>query len=442
MSFHSTFTTLLLTFSLASARSLNIPGGKLSTRQGQGQCVSEAGQPDWYNRNLNTVRAIYDLTVYPNNIPILMAGGQAVPPGLFAEHATGRVSPVGDFEDFEDSIEYFFALAPTPFTNNASTAFYDSQVVDFVSGCADVAASLVYFRTGSVDPLTGQLDQSRPVSTLSQVAFWRFDQSGAVEKYQAWVPNLQAWTRASSGIDYTSTQVQTGAAAALCPVIQQRCTGADQQFSTVQDCTQQLSAKPFGNFDEAWGDNIACRTIHIILTMVRPDVHCPHVGPSGGGKCVDVDYSTDYFDDERLFRSPLGSVFTCSGPLQPDNQVGAGPGAAQILQGLAQAAASGMLPGMPGMVGAGGAVGGAAGAAPGVGGTASGATGQQQQQQQQQSGSAANAAAQAAPHSGAGMAPRPQAFGQGATPAGAGERDAAAHPKGYGAEPPSYAKGS
>lgn len=94
--------------------------------------------------------------------------------------------------------------------------------------------------------------------------------------------------------------------------------------------------------------------------MVRPDVHCPHVGPTGGGKCVDIDYSTDYFDDERLFKAPLGSVFTCSGPLQPDNQVGAGPGAAQIFQGLAQAAQSGMLPGMPGMVGAGGAVGGAA----------------------------------------------------------------------------------
>lgn len=96
---------LLASATARSLGSLDSANAKLSTRQGHGQCVSEAGQPDWYNRNLNTVRAIYDMTVYPNNIPILLGGGKAVPPGLFAEHATERVSPVGDFEDFEDSIE-------------------------------------------------------------------------------------------------------------------------------------------------------------------------------------------------------------------------------------------------------------------------------------------------------------------------------------------------
>lgn len=268
-------------------------------------------------------------------------------------------------------------------------------------------------------------------------------------------------------------QVQAAAAQGLCPVIQQRCTGKDQQYSSVEDCAAQLGAKPFGNFDEAWGDNIACRTIHIILTMVRPDVHCPHVGPTGGGKCVDIDYSTDYFDDERLFKGPLGSVFTCSGPLQPDNQVGAGPGAAQILQGLAQQAASGQLPGMPGMPGAGGAVGAAAGAMPsGMGGqqgecpesgtaanpaaqSAADATNGHQMSggacppnASGHSGTPANPAAQAAAdamangaHTGGGMAPHPQAFGEGATPAAASERNPAPGPKAYGAqEPPHYQK--
>lgn len=184
-----------------------------------------------------------------------------------------------------------------------------------------------------------------------QVAFWRFDDAGAVLDYQAWVPNLQAWTLASSGIDYSNMTIQEGAAQKLCPVIQQRCTGKDQQYSSVEDCGKQLAEKPFGNFDEAWGDNIACRTIHLILTMVRPDIHCPHVGPTGGGKCVNIDYSVDYFDDANLYKSPLGSVFTCSGPLQPDNQFGPGPDAAKILQGLAASQGKGAPPG--GSVGAG-----------------------------------------------------------------------------------------
>lgn len=64
---------------------------------------------------------------------------------------------------------YFFALAPAPQTNPAATAFIDAQVVDFVSACPNVAASLVYFRSASVSGENGTIDESKPKSTLSQV---------------------------------------------------------------------------------------------------------------------------------------------------------------------------------------------------------------------------------------------------------------------------------
>jgi hypothetical protein len=69
-----------------------------------------------------------------------------------------------------------------------------------------------------------------------------------------------------------------------------------------------------------WGDNVVCREIHLILTHVRPEIHCPHVGPEGGNKvggykCVNIDYSREYFDDAELFGAPEGDVFTCNGPL-------------------------------------------------------------------------------------------------------------------------------
>jgi hypothetical protein len=67
--------------------------------------------------------SIYNLTIYPDQLPILEQGAAAgVPPGLFNENATGRVDPVGKFTGFEDSIEYFFALAPVPQGNSASVA--------------------------------------------------------------------------------------------------------------------------------------------------------------------------------------------------------------------------------------------------------------------------------------------------------------------------------
>lgn len=46
---------------------------------------------------------------------------------------------------------------------------------------------------------------------------------------------------------------------------------------------------------------------------MNPVEHCPHVGPTGGGKCVDESYNQGYFDDELLFGRPKGKVFVCDG---------------------------------------------------------------------------------------------------------------------------------
>jgi hypothetical protein len=35
------------------------------------------------------------------------------------------------------------------------------------------------------------------------------------------------------------------------------------------------------------------------------------VGPTGGGKCVDVTYPDDYFNDESLYGDPVGKTFMC-----------------------------------------------------------------------------------------------------------------------------------
>ncbi|KAL1304697.1 hypothetical protein AAFC00_003648 [Neodothiora populina] len=273
---------------------------------------------DYAARNLDTISKIYNLTVYPNNLPIVQHGAAAVPPGLFNVNATGRVTPLGNFTGFDDSVEYFFALAPLPQANGAGVGFYEAEVVEFTSGCPEVAASVVYLRSGQVNQTTGAFIASPFTTTLKQVAFWNFDEDGLVLKYDAWIPNLQAYTRVGTGVDFSNVTVQQGAATGLCPVIQQRCTESNQQYSDVATCIEELDAKPFGNFDEAWGDNLACRTIHLILTQVRPEVHCPHVGPNGGNgpdnyKCVDIDYSVLYFNDPQLFGQPEGQPFTCHG---------------------------------------------------------------------------------------------------------------------------------
>lgn len=51
----------------------------------------------------------------------------------------------------------------------------------------------------------------------------------------------------------------------------------------------------------------------VLHADVSRQAHCPHVGPTGGGKCVDVTYNDVYIDDDQaLFGS--GDPFIC-----PDN---------------------------------------------------------------------------------------------------------------------------
>lgn len=68
----------------------------------------------YQKRNFDTVSKIYNLTVYPSNLAFIANGSASVPSGLFAANATGRITPVGNFSGFDDSTEYFFALAPIP----------------------------------------------------------------------------------------------------------------------------------------------------------------------------------------------------------------------------------------------------------------------------------------------------------------------------------------
>jgi hypothetical protein len=45
---------------------------------------------------------------------------------------------------------------------------------------------------------------------------------------------------------------------------------------SASQCITELSAKPFGDYDEVWGDNIVCRAVHVILSIVNPDVGPSH----------------------------------------------------------------------------------------------------------------------------------------------------------------------
>jgi hypothetical protein len=119
------------------------------------------------------------------------------------------------------------ALVPSP---PSWAVFSKATVVEFSSGCPEVAASVAWLET-RVDN-KNLTNDGEVLSTLKQVAFWRFDDDGAVTSYDAWIPNLADWDFLSEGHQNISNPaVQAANINGLCPIIQQRCVGANQQYT-------------------------------------------------------------------------------------------------------------------------------------------------------------------------------------------------------------------
>ena len=117
-------------------------------------------------RNLNTITALYNRTVYPTNLEFIVNGSSSVPKGLFNANVSGRITPIGNFTGFQDSVEYFFALAPIP-QPPLYYGFSKIQIVEFSSQCPSVAASVVYFTESVINP--GAANDGQTIATLKQV---------------------------------------------------------------------------------------------------------------------------------------------------------------------------------------------------------------------------------------------------------------------------------
>lgn len=74
-----------------------------------------------------------------------------------------------------------------------------------------------------------------------------------------------------------------------CDAEQTYCNGTSNQNTNSASCyrflTQEIS---FGTAYEVVGYTLLRETLHQHMVLLRPDVHCPHIGPGGGGICVSM----------------------------------------------------------------------------------------------------------------------------------------------------------
>ena len=81
----------------------------------------------------------------------------------------------------------------------------------------------------------------------------------------------------------------TGAIAqSICTTASQSCKGDNVQYTNNDDCLNFLTKQiRFGQAYELGRNTLLCRSVHQNMVPLRPEVHCPHIGKTGGGMCAD-----------------------------------------------------------------------------------------------------------------------------------------------------------
>ena len=93
------------------------------------------------------------------------------------------------------------------------------------------------------------------------------------------------------GPNQASQNIALHLAHSVCNTAITHCNGTtNTQYDSLPACIALLTDQTkvrFGKSYELGANTLLCRMVHQNMVPLRPDVHCPHIGPSGGGMCVD-----------------------------------------------------------------------------------------------------------------------------------------------------------
>eukprot|EP00188_Purpureofilum_apyrenoidigerum_P001473 Plantae.Rhodophyta-Purpureofilum_apyrenoidigerum.ctg18088.p1 GENE.Plantae.Rhodophyta-Purpureofilum_apyrenoidigerum.ctg18088~~Plantae.Rhodophyta-Purpureofilum_apyrenoidigerum.ctg18088.p1 ORF type:complete len:280 (-),score=26.90 Plantae.Rhodophyta-Purpureofilum_apyrenoidigerum.ctg18088:304-1143(-) len=262
---------VLLTLCVAATISMTSATRMKSKYKRMQWCKSLTAMNRYEKANIKAVRSALSKIVYPLSKKVALESlTQGIVPPEWSPKVFGRVNPVGTFNDFPSSVEYFYGLA-----NPVVGPDVNSRVTNITFQSVVAQGDQVTVRLSvEVTPFDSGVSRD-----LVIFGIYFMDKQSQIRAYDANLLNLQ----------YFTGSVSTDAAP-LCAVIQSLCTGENQQFPSTAKCVQYLSSIPVGTFDRASSNTFVCRIIHTKLIALRPAIHCPHVGPTGGGKCVDVPY--------------------------------------------------------------------------------------------------------------------------------------------------------
>ncbi|OJD31885.1 uncharacterized protein BKCO1_4300067 [Diplodia corticola] len=258
----------------------------LSTRQGYVSPVTRANF---------TLDELYKLQVrfWDNFVYNNTAQAASINSTLLAPDVLGRVDVTRGFDGQELNTEYLFGLFANLANQNSTSSTLLGVPVSYdiihFAGTQDIssAATIVFFKNAIFGTFPVEIDSW--ITWNEQGQIWQYDAT-----YRWFANLLDATIEAAAGAKNTTYDATVAAladslATSICNTAQAHCTTPEtRQYADFDECHATLTRdKPFGKPYELGGDTLLCRMVHENMVPLRPEVHCPHIGPGGGGMCVD-----------------------------------------------------------------------------------------------------------------------------------------------------------
>ncbi|KAJ6016818.1 hypothetical protein N7451_000197 [Penicillium sp. IBT 35674x] len=256
-----------------------------------------------YNQLWNLEKTFWDAFLYPAN-KVQIQGNAST---IFASDVQGRVDITRTFDGDELNREYIFGLFADPTAVSLVGIPIDYSITQFSANDNIASATTVVTFNATTFGVT------IPVT----IDTWmEFDKDGKIAQYDAvfrWFDYLLNYLLESTATKYNTTSagavsiVTDVLAKDICKTHDAYCTGDNQQYPVDGvSCYDYLTQKiRFGQSYELGRNTLLCREVHDHMVQYRPDVHCAHIGPTGGGYCVDdMSYTQTvlqrYFNDSWI----------------------------------------------------------------------------------------------------------------------------------------------
>ncbi|KAF8862728.1 hypothetical protein BDZ45DRAFT_769025 [Acephala macrosclerotiorum] len=261
-----------------------------------GTAVPSISSPSPSNQPHYTFDELYNLQVkfFDNFIyPADVTQAKSINSTLLAKDVQGRIDITRTFDGRELNTEYLFGLfanlAADPNSISLLGVPISYEILHFTANeyVTSAATRFMFNFTslGLIIPI--EIDSWNTWNEAGQVT--QYDGSF---KYWQWTVD---YIIASSAPLFNATsptqavEILTRAlASSICNTAITYCNATNTQYSNMAACYQYLTQEVrFGEAYELGRNTLLCRMVHQNMVPFRPSVHCPHIGPSGGGYCTD-----------------------------------------------------------------------------------------------------------------------------------------------------------